>query len=65
MQFLKRLFRRDDAPQPDPLRGAITEEQRLEEGRAQRETRAIMEAEVARDRERRGLSDPPPPATGA
>lgn len=61
MQFFKRLFGRGDDPAP-PLRPASTPEQAQVEYAAQREARASMEADVARDRAKRGIVDPPPPA---
>lgn len=52
MEFLKRLFRRQEklAPPPVPSGGTQTEAQ-------QDATRKHMEAEVAADRKRRGATD--------
>ena len=61
VQFFKRLFGQEK-DQPPPLRQPATaDEQRLEYS-AQREARASMEAEVARDRAKRGIVDAPAPA---
>lgn len=61
MQFFKKLFGRekDEAP---PLRGAVTADQQRAEYAQQREARASMEAEVTRDRAKRGIVDEAPPA---
>jgi len=61
MQFIKRIFGRQDREAPDPLHPAVSDEERQREHRIQRENRALMEAEVARDRERRGISAPDTP----
>jgi hypothetical protein len=57
MSFLTRLFGKKDAPAPEPMRGALSEEQRTAEHNQQLATRQRMEAELADAKARRDASE--------
>ena len=57
MTFITRLFGRKDNKAVEPLHGAVTTLQTETEHLVHRATRTRMEAEVARDRARRGADD--------
>jgi hypothetical protein len=57
MSFFKRLFAKKEAPAAEPMRGALSEEQRTAEHNQQLATRQRMEAELADAKARRDASD--------
>jgi hypothetical protein len=61
MSFLDRIFGKKAKPTQEPMRGALTDEQRTAEHNQQRATRERMEAEVADAKARRDATDPVPP----